>query len=167
MLRASCNDGIGISVPNSPEGLPDAVGSCGTGGYNVKARAFCLMLDGNVACRNVGNHGGYEERGDPLSGRVFNHFCGFTVLDVKAAYSGAYINSKPERVYVGILSVCDKAGLLHGLPGGRHGIQREVVLLSDEGLLHAEFLRVKVLDFSRKGDGHVLEFFHVIYATVA
>ena len=43
------------------------------------------MLYGNVAGRYVGNHSGYEKGRDPLSGGVFYHLGGFTVLHVEAA----------------------------------------------------------------------------------
>ena len=121
-----------------------------------------MVLDGNVPGRDVGDHGGDEKRGNPLSGGVFNHFLGLPVLHLETADAGTHIYAQAIRVYVGVFSLRHQPRLLHGLPGRCHGVQREVILLADEGFIHAEALRVKVLYFAGEGDGHVFEGLYVI-----
>ena len=67
ILTASCDDGVSITVADSPECLTDIVRRSGASRNYVDARAFCVMFCRNVACCNVGNHRRDEERGNPLS----------------------------------------------------------------------------------------------------
>ena len=67
ILGTTCNDGIGIAVLDGPVGLSDIVCRCRTGGNHVDCRAIGVMLDGDVACSDVGNHRRDEERRYPFA----------------------------------------------------------------------------------------------------
>ena len=154
-------------MPDGTERLTEAVRRGGAGGDDVQARALGLVLDGDVAGRDVGDHRRNEQRGNPLAGRVLDHLGRLPVLDLEAADAGAHVDAEAERVDVHLLAFGFQAGSLHGLPGGRHGELGELVLLADKGLVHIITLRVEVLDLAGDRDGHVLKVLDVVDAADA
>ena len=164
MLGAAGDDGVGIAVPDGAERLAETVRGGGAGRDDIQARALGLVLDGDMAGRDVGDHRRDEQRGDPLAGGVLDHLGRLAVLDLEAADAGAHIDAQAERVDVHVLPFGLQAGRFHGLPGGGHRELGELVLLADEGLVHIIPLGIEVLDFAGDRDGHVLEVLDVVDA---
>ena len=167
VLGAAGDDGVGIAVPDGAVRLAEAVRRSGAGRDDVQARALRLVLDGDMAGRDVGDHRRDEQRGDPLAGGILDHLGRLPVLDLEAADAGAHIDAQAERVDVHLLAFSLQAGSLHGLPGRRHGELGELVLLADKGLVHIVLLRIEILHFAGDRDGHVLEVFDIVDAADA
>ncbi len=162
VLGTAGDDRVGISVPNSPEGLTQAVGRGGAGRDDIQARALGLMADGHMTGGDVGNHRRDEQRRDPLAGGIFHHFRGFAELDLESADPGAHIHAQAERIDIGVLPFGLQTGLVHGLDGGGDGELGEFILLADKSLVHPVSFGVEILHFTGNGDGHVLEIVHEV-----
>ena len=155
IFASTADDGIRISELDRAIGLSQIMGRGGASGYDIDAGALGVVLDGNVPCRDVGNHRRDEHRGDPLPGRILYHLLGFAVLDFETAYAGAHIHAEAEWVDVGIFAFAAEACILHCLPGSGHTVLGEHSLLACEGLVHSESEGVEILYLTCYMDGKI------------
>ena len=143
-------------MADGAEGLAEAVRRGRAGGHDVKAGALGVVLDGDLAGSDVGDHRGDEQRGNPLAGGVVEEFEGLLVLGLETADTGADIDAEAERIDILLLAVGVEAGVVHRLPGSGDAEEGEAVLLADKGLVHAELLAVEFLDLGGNLDGEFL-----------
>ncbi|MEJ1730002.1 hypothetical protein SMA90_27080, partial [Escherichia coli] len=62
-LGPSCDDGIGITVPDSQKSLAYSMGGCGTGRHYGQAGTLGIVGNGNISGCHIGDHSGDEQRG--------------------------------------------------------------------------------------------------------
>ena len=156
ILGTARDDGIGISVTDGAVGFADGIRAGCTGRYDIHTGTLGVMRNGNLAGGDIGNHGGDEQRGNPLTGRILDHFGRLTVLGGKTADTRTYINAQAERVDIGVFALRLQAGVVHGLVGRRHSVLGEKVLFADKRFVHSVLLRVKILDLAGNPNGQAI-----------
>ena len=115
-LRAAGDHGVGVAVADCVERLADGMCAGGAGGYHAHRRALSVMLNGNGAGGDIGDHRRDKKRRYLFRAAVKQLFAVF-YKGCHAADSGTDIDSQPFRLHS-----ADNAAVLHSLGRGGQGV---------------------------------------------
>ena len=142
-FTAAADCRCGIAMQNGSVAFTDSSCTCCTGGRNRNTGILRLIVNGNIACRNVIDNLGDEQRRNTARSFFPQHIIAFAKR-FKAADAAAEINRQILFFNIAFqLTVC------HRLAGCHHSELHETIQLLCCQLIHI-FCRIKLLHLCRQ-----------------